>query len=136
MSEIFTSEYLRKRGHCCNSNCLHCPYGTTAKNLGFQTEEITEENLSKAQEIIDLSFKSSDTIASGLLAGAFGNKPKKIIITSSNLNKFKLLHLKGHLCGVVEMGLFQVKNVYPAENFDNQGLDVELVTAYAPQLTL
>ena len=24
---VFTSEYLLKRGYCCESGCLHCPYG-------------------------------------------------------------------------------------------------------------
>lgn len=24
---VFTAEYHRKRGYCCNSKCRHCPYG-------------------------------------------------------------------------------------------------------------
>jgi len=24
---VFTEKYLLKRGHCCKSNCRHCPYG-------------------------------------------------------------------------------------------------------------
>lgn len=24
---VFTSEYLLKRGYCCESGCKHCPYG-------------------------------------------------------------------------------------------------------------
>jgi hypothetical protein len=24
---VFTSEYLLKRGYCCESGCRHCPYG-------------------------------------------------------------------------------------------------------------
>ena len=23
---VFTEEYHRKRGYCCNSDCRHCPY--------------------------------------------------------------------------------------------------------------
>ena len=23
---IFTKKYHLKRGYCCNSNCMHCPY--------------------------------------------------------------------------------------------------------------
>lgn len=23
---VFTEKYLRERGHCCQSGCLHCPY--------------------------------------------------------------------------------------------------------------
>jgi hypothetical protein len=28
---VFTSQYLLKRGHCCMSGCLNCPYGYTDK---------------------------------------------------------------------------------------------------------
>ena len=24
---VFTEEYHRKRGYCCESGCKHCPYG-------------------------------------------------------------------------------------------------------------
>ena len=28
---VFTAHYLLKRGHCCQSGCLNCPYGYTEK---------------------------------------------------------------------------------------------------------
>lgn len=28
---ILTASYLLKRGHCCTSGCLNCPYGFTEK---------------------------------------------------------------------------------------------------------
>ena len=28
---ILTEAYLRKKGHCCQSGCKHCPYGFTQK---------------------------------------------------------------------------------------------------------
>lgn len=24
---VFTAQYLRRRGYCCQSGCRHCPYG-------------------------------------------------------------------------------------------------------------
>ena len=30
---VFTSQYHRARGHCCESLCLHCPYEFTLKHL-------------------------------------------------------------------------------------------------------
>jgi hypothetical protein len=24
---VFTEQYLRERGYCCESGCRHCPYG-------------------------------------------------------------------------------------------------------------
>jgi len=29
---VFTSEYLLKRGYCCENGCRHCPYGFKSKN--------------------------------------------------------------------------------------------------------
>jgi hypothetical protein len=28
---VLTEKYLKKRGHCCQSGCRHCPYGFTEK---------------------------------------------------------------------------------------------------------
>ena len=28
---VFTEKYLLKRGHCCQSGCLHCPFGHNDK---------------------------------------------------------------------------------------------------------
>ena len=24
--KVFTEEYLKRRGYCCNNNCRHCPF--------------------------------------------------------------------------------------------------------------
>jgi hypothetical protein len=28
---VFTSEFLRRRGYCCERGCRHCPYGYAGK---------------------------------------------------------------------------------------------------------
>lgn len=28
---VFTEDYLRRRGYCCESGCKHCPYGFKKK---------------------------------------------------------------------------------------------------------
>ena len=35
---VFTAEYLRNRGYCCQSGCRHCPYGFR-KETAEQTPE-------------------------------------------------------------------------------------------------
>lgn len=30
---VFTREYHLKRGHCCQSGCLNCPYGNIDPNI-------------------------------------------------------------------------------------------------------
>lgn len=32
---VFTEQYLRKRGYCCQSGCRHCPYGYNKKTGRF-----------------------------------------------------------------------------------------------------
>ncbi|HTJ85592.1 MAG TPA: DUF5522 domain-containing protein [Polyangiaceae bacterium] len=29
---VFTADYHRKRGYCCNSRCRHCPYKGTSED--------------------------------------------------------------------------------------------------------
>jgi hypothetical protein len=29
--QVFTAEYHKKRGYCCQSGCRHCPYGFIKK---------------------------------------------------------------------------------------------------------
>jgi hypothetical protein len=29
---VFTENYLKKRGYCCESGCRHCPYGFEKNN--------------------------------------------------------------------------------------------------------
>ncbi|MFZ4634574.1 MAG: DUF5522 domain-containing protein [Saprospiraceae bacterium] len=29
---VFTEQFLRKRGYCCQSGCRHCPYGFVKKS--------------------------------------------------------------------------------------------------------
>jgi hypothetical protein len=31
---VFTSEFLLRRGYCCESGCRHCPYGFKKKMTG------------------------------------------------------------------------------------------------------
>jgi hypothetical protein len=30
---VFTADFLRRRGYCCESACRHCPYGFTREML-------------------------------------------------------------------------------------------------------
>lgn len=30
---VFTEQYLRERGYCCESGCRHCPYGFGPEGL-------------------------------------------------------------------------------------------------------
>ena len=36
---IFTEAYHLKRGYCCKSGCLHCPYGYDKKTDRFKKDQ-------------------------------------------------------------------------------------------------
>ena len=38
---VFTADFLRRRGYCCESGCRHCPYGFGPEGLRkkLQTEQ-------------------------------------------------------------------------------------------------
>ena len=45
-NKVFTAEFLKKRGHCCHSGCLHCPYPPKTNPLipvELQMEKIKED---------------------------------------------------------------------------------------------
>ena len=85
---VFTSAYLKNRGTCCKTSCLHCPYGHTLKAEGLQFEEVTEERLEEAQLILDGGKKKDEpSVSASLLAGAFG-APKKITPITLENKKF------------------------------------------------
>ena len=45
---VFTEIYHRKRGHCCQSNCRHCPWKIKKNNLAKSSSQI--ENIQKSEE--------------------------------------------------------------------------------------
>lgn len=115
---IFKSAYYRKRGSCCKSSCLHCPYGYTLKTPGVKFEELNDSNFSQANEVYKKYFKQDD-ITSSLLGSAFGNQntPK---LTKEN---FKVLSLKGFICGLVEFKQGKYFKHYLKEEFSDQGIN-------------
>ena len=38
---VFTEEYHLKRGYCCKTNCMHCPY----ENESFELQESTYQTI-------------------------------------------------------------------------------------------
>ena len=90
--DVKTSKFLRNRGTCCKTSCLHCPYGFTLKNNGLQFEVITQENLTEAKELAPSAEPEKNDIAASFLAGAFGS-PKKVFetIKASNIQFDQLI---------------------------------------------
>ena len=145
---VFTSEYHRKRGSCCKSKCLHCPFGTTIKAYGLSFENVTVENEKVAQEILDhhkgeegkAEVNPVDTFTSDLFQKAFGGskkkQPEKSVFTmgKEDYDQFKFILLKGSVCGLFKKkvvgNIEGVKECFLLPEFSNQGLTKDLIESF------
>ena len=133
---VYTSAYLRNRGTCCKSNCLHCPYGHTLKNFSIRIVPLEEKYIKQANEIISESkpVELSD-LSLSILAEGFGKKSKVIgqHITLENFNDHAFGQFKDNICGVIKFSNKlsesnsgrEIKELYLKEEFQNQCLGIE-----------
>lgn len=124
---VLKSSFHRKRGLCCKSNCLHCPFGTTVNKLGFTFEDLDPLDISKANLIINGEV-SSDDFTSSLLSSAFGSQ-KLHEITLSSISNYKFIFLKETLCGVVKSNDSQVLDFWLKEHFKDQNIDIGAINS-------
>ena len=141
---VYTSRFLQKRGTCCKTNCLHCPYGFTLKNYSIELQEMTEKQIKFANEIIrDTMPVEQSPLVNSLLAGAFGKKDQIRIhhITKTNFSNYAFGLFKGKACAVVEfenklsesadeksnpiVAGRTIKSLYLKSEFQEQGLGKE-----------
>ncbi|HXH30335.1 MAG TPA: DUF5522 domain-containing protein [Bacteriovoracaceae bacterium] len=109
---IFTSHYLKNKGTCCKSACLHCPYGFTLKKLGLQFAEVAEPDFSKLEDVLSEAGSSSFEWKS------FWPQNVRFIL------------IKDVICGVMFKNHIVVKHVFLKPHFTNQDLSKELIESY------
>ncbi len=108
---VFTSEFHRKRGRCCQSSCLHCPFGHTIKKHGLDFKKIDQHDENLVSQIL---FHKNVNIA------------WKDFLPDNAL----FLTLKGVTCGIVLKNHIVIKELILKEEFSHQGISKELVEAY------
>ena len=79
---VFTSHFHKKRGHCCSSACLHCPYGFTINQFGFEFVVPNDQDKFLIENIIN---------ESGL------ERPGNPFA----LQNISIIKLKKHTCGIL-----------------------------------
>lgn len=109
---VFTSSYLKLKGTCCKSACLHCPYGYTLKKLGLQFQDWEESRRVEAQVFLDDAGKSDFDLTPFLPDNA------------------KFIAIKGHTCGLLVKNHIVVKGVFLGRHFQNQQLDKDIIESY------
>ncbi|ATH07162.1 hypothetical protein BIY24_04175 [Halobacteriovorax marinus] len=129
--QVKTSQFLKNRGSCCKTSCLHCPYNFTLNKHGLEFEQLKLESMAKAQRIIDdNSPKEENSVSASLLASAFGGAKKKDTISKFQLDSYRIVKIKDHICGVVKVGKLGVSALYLKEHFKDQGLTKDTVASF------
>lgn len=101
-----SSILLRKRGHCCKSGCLHCPYGFTLKKFGLKFEKITNLEDEQLRQVV---------------AGPDLSDPRC---------SYHKVILKDHLCAIIKVNHLFVLELYHMPGFEDQGLFKEMIESY------
>ncbi len=109
---VFTSQFLKNRGTCCKSACLHCPFGYTLKKLRLQFREAVAGEEAEIERIMS---------ESGTAAIDF--KP----FLPANV---QFMLIKDTVCGVMLKNHIVVKHVFLLPHFQNQGLDKDIIESY------
>lgn len=109
---VFTSQYLKNKGTCCKSACLHCPYGFTLKKHGLEFREVKEED----SALIETMLQESQ--AAPVDWKSFGPENIRIIL------------IKNTVCGFFLKNHIVIKHLYLKPYFQNQNLSKEMVEAY------
>lgn len=127
---VHTSQYLKNRGSCCKTNCLHCPYGTTLKNFGIQFQQLKIEDMKEGNAIINSTLSDDEEkLGESLLQEAIGKK-KKIEVSKFNFKNFYFILIKERKVGLVKKGRLQLKEIFLKQRFTEQGLDLATVTSF------
>ncbi len=109
---VFTSQFLKNRGTCCKSACIHCPFGYTLKKHGIQFREAIASDEGKIQDII----------------AASGSAP--VDWKSFLPGNVQFMEIKGTVCGVMLKNHIVVKHVFLLPYFQGQGLTKEMIESY------
>ncbi|WP_408098932.1 DUF5522 domain-containing protein [Peredibacter sp. HCB2-198] len=106
---VFTSHYLKNKGTCCKSACLHCPYGFTIKKHGLQFQDVSEADFPLVEEILNGASVEWKTFW-----------PENI----------KFILLKEKVAGLMLKNHIVVKHLFLRPHFQHQGISKELVESY------
>ena len=100
---VFTSYFHKKRGYCCESLCLHCPFGLTLEKVGI--------------EIRPVEFKDRNKIATLMSKELIHRR-----IDESHLKVYEIT-LKGFLCGLLIIENSN-QDLILQKNFKDQGINL------------
>lgn len=127
--DIKTSKFLKNRGSCCKTSCLHCPYGFTLKKEGLEIKKVDPSNFQNALEIFKLRNIEETSVTSNLFGQAFGKPKTKENLNETNMEKYRLVALKGENCAIIKYFNLQATELYHAQYFDEQGITLDYINS-------
>ena len=127
--DVKTTTFLKNRGSCCKTSCLHCPYGFTLKKEGLELVSVTDENFAEAKELAPKAPEKND-IAASLLASAFGGSKPKPTLTLANKESYLLVKIKGETCALAKKSGSLITEVHHKQYFENQGITTDMVGSF------
>lgn len=106
-----SSETLLKRGTCCRSACLHCPYGHTIKVNRFEFLDISPQNRKLYEDLSRQLTMSADS-------------------DQFSVDDYKMISLKGYIFGLIRVDKLFVREIEILPSFQKQGITKELIESY------
>lgn len=97
-----SAEILVKKTRCCESRCLHCPYGYTIKKEGFQFVDY-EEAYQECYEFIQ---------------------------DKADYQSYKMVTLKKIIIGFIKVNHIIITDMVLRQEFQKQNISKELIEAY------
>lgn len=108
---VFTSQFLKNRGTCCKSACLHCPFGYTLKKCGLQFREVAESDFPQVESLLKEAEQNLDW-------KPFWPEHIRFIV------------IKETVCGFMLKNHIVVKHICLLPHFQSQDLSKEMIESY------
>lgn len=109
---VFTSHYLKAKGTCCRSACLHCPFGFTIKKCGLTFAPVDLQEVGEINNVLSEYHKSTQDL------------------TAYAPENIKWILLKDVRVGILTQNHIVIKEMYLKKHFKDQGIFKELVESY------
>jgi hypothetical protein len=132
-----SSQVLLARGKCCQSTCLHCPYGYTLKKCGldfipFDFHLLPADYARLEQKTTLFSFQIRYWITEKLSKENFLQFLKDDGESGEPLGQLRWYEvtLKNVSCALIGADTYQVKKILMAQDFSDQGINREMIESF------
>jgi hypothetical protein len=121
---IFTSHFLKKRGRCCRSSCLHCPYGHTLEKINFEIRDYEPEQKLYLDKVLNENeYNKPLSVADSLLSQNLGSKRKSIDLSEFAPSDIKMIYLKKYFVGFLTLTEGKLDQYFLGKQFQFQQIE-------------